>query len=311
MERALGRLQAALSTIGAPALQRAPVDREGDLERLAAAVAPWSLPRQVRHFWRRLDGYSTTFTTFPHPSATDPDFALDCWTEHREQPGMTPNLLLPVGYEAHAFLLVELDGAHGPGGACFTWAYGLSPFLLVATDLASYLDVAAAVIEERGGDRALEADGRPPPFDDTAFEAALGARLREAPHPVYGCEAEIGCNAAEWPARWLESVGPAARERDARGATTTLGALASDRQRAVTGRVHAWVEELWGLADGCRVAIGDGTGSLRVWCPAAVTMFGPAYDGRRYEFELVTTADGPHGTEAEAIAVRLVDTDLP
>ena len=63
-----------------------------------------------------------------------------------------------------------------------------------------------------------------------------------------------------------------------------------------------------GFSDGVRVTIDDGTGTLDAWCPAAVTMFGPACD-RRYEFDLVVTEDAPHAAHAEAVAVRLLGAE--
>lgn len=223
---------------------------------------------------------------------------------------MTPDLLFPVGYESHAFLLVELDGPHGGGGACFAWAYdGQEPFVLVAVDLTTYLDVAAVTLESRQL-RRHEHDGQiSHELDEQAFHRALRERLRQHPHSSYGSAAEIGWNPASWPRHWLASVGPAAREQHALGATTSLAALAEHRSSPVTaGRVHAYVREIWGFPDGVRATVDDGTGVLDVWCRSSVTMFGPACDGR-YEFEVVTTDDVPHHAQAEAIAVRLLDTE--
>jgi hypothetical protein len=304
MEAVVRRLQSALAHIGARPLL--PPRDAAALRDVAAAVAPLRLPVEVDQFWRLAEGYSSSFTFFPHPHATDPDFALECWQEHRLQPGMTPDLLFPVCYESHAFLLVELDGAHGAGGACFTWAYsGEEPFVLVAPDLVGYLAVAAETLEAGHLER-HEHDGRVSHhFDDNVFQAALQERLRQSPHPRYGEAAEIGWNPTSWPSHWLASVGPAAEEKHAREATTTLAALsATGLSTGAAGRIHARVRELWGFSDGIRVTIDDGTGALDAWCPAAVTMFGPAYDGRYYEFDLVITEDAPRAAHAEAIAVR-------
>jgi hypothetical protein len=308
IEAAVRRLQGALATIGAPLLL--PSRNATALRNVAAAVAPLRLPVEVYHFWRLTDGNSSNFTFFPYPQATDPDFALECWHEHRLQPGMTPDLLFPVCYESHAFLLVELDGVHGAGGACFTWAYGLEPFVLVASDLVCYLEVAAETLEAGHLVRQVY-DGRVSyHFDDNEFQAALQERLRQSPHPRYGEAAEIGWTPTSWPSHWLASVGPAAKEKQTRGATTTIAALsATGSTTGTAGRIHARVCELWGVSDGVRVTIDDGTGMLDAWCPAAVTMFGPAYDGRHYEFDLVITEDAPRSAQAEAIAVRPLGTE--
>lgn len=308
MEAVVGRLQGALANIGASPLL--PSRDAAALRNVAAAVAPLRLPVEVDHFWRLTEGYSSSFTVFPHPHATDPDFALACWQEHRSQPGMTPDLLFPVCYESHAFLLVELDGVHGAGGACFTWSYGLEPFVLVASDLVCYLEVAAETLEAGHLARQVH-DGRVSHhFDDNEFQASLRERLRHSPHPRYGEAAEIGWNPTSWPSHWLASVGPAAEEKHDRGATTTIAALSTTgSSMGAAGRVHARVRELWGFSDGVRVTIDDGTAMLDAWCPAAVTLFGPAYDGRYYEFDLVITADAPRAAHAEAIAVRPLGTE--
>lgn len=304
IQAAVERLQRALAAVQAPPLGRQ--TNPGALRDVAAAVAPLRLPVEVEQFWTLVHGYSSTFTCFPHPRATDPDFALACWQDHRSQPGMTPDLLFPVCYESHAFLLAELEGPHGPGGACFTWAYGDVPFVLVAADLTAYLEVAAQTLESRrvGPDR-YDATAFPNARDDW-FREALREELRRAPHPTYGDAAEIGSDPASWPRHWLDSVGPAAKEQHARGVTTTIAALhAAGGASLSTGRVHAVVDELWWSADGIRATIDDGTGTIDVWCPAGVTMFGPACEGR-YEFEIVTGTDLPHATQAEVLAVRVL-----
>ncbi len=101
-------MQIALSALGAPRLQTQE-DLAG-ISDVTAAVAPLRPPAEVEQFWRLTDGDSSSHTLFPYPRAVGPRFALDCWTRHQEQPGMTPDLLFPVCYESHAFLLVELDG---------------------------------------------------------------------------------------------------------------------------------------------------------------------------------------------------------
>jgi hypothetical protein len=141
-------------------------------------------------------------------------------------------------------------------------------------------------------------------FDDTAFQAALLDRLLRVPHPRYGDRMEVDRHPSAWPERWLASAGPAA-ERHARGATTTIAALARNPAAGVSGRVHAQVLELWALNEGVRVSVDDDTGVLDIWCPSAVTMFGPACPGR-FEFDVVITPEAPHATHAEAVAVRLL-----
>jgi hypothetical protein len=287
LREALARLQEALTAAGDPPLQPATSDV---LEDVHAALTPWRLPAEVEEFWRLVDGDSAAMTSLPFPQPAGARLALDTWRENGSQPGSTPPLLFPVCYQSWVFVLVELDGPDGAGGACFRWSYDGEPFTLVARDLATYLDVAAAEVGA----------------DEPTFAEALRERLRTDPHPRYGAALEVATRAEQWPAHWLESAGPSAGDQHPLGATTTVTALASAGTGAA-GRVHAEVTSLMGTSTGLRVVIDDGTGDLPVWCPSAVTLFGPTYgDGKRYEFDLVTTDDAPHGAHAEAVAVRLL-----
>ncbi len=60
------------------------------------------------------------------------------------------------------------------------------------------------------------------------------------------------------------------------------------------GPVHATiaglVTRLAGSGAGSQVTVDDGTGTLEVWCPAAVTTFGPVIS-RRFEFDIVLIWD--------------------
>lgn len=227
-------------------------------------------------------------TRLPFPQPTGPRFALDTWREHRDQPASTPPLLFPVCYQSWVFVLVELDGPAGAGGACFRWSYDGEPFSLVARDFATYLDVVAANVDA----------------DEPGPAESLRSRLRADPHPRYGAALAVGTRPEAWLAPWLASVGPSAQEQQPFGATTTVATLGS-AGAGTAGRVHAEVSSLLGTDEGVRAVIDDGTGRLAVWCPRAVTLFGPSYgDGRRYEFDVVTTDDARHGTRAEAVAVR-------
>lgn len=257
------------------------------LDEVRAAVAPWRLPAEVEEFWRLVDGDSACGTRLPFPQPTGPRSALETWREHRDQPASTPPLLLPVCYQGWVFVLVELDGPAGVGGACFRWSYDGEPFSLVARDFATYLDVAADHVDA----------------DETVFAEALRERLRVAPHPRYGIALEVGTRPEAWLGSWLASVGPSAQEQQPLGVTTVAGLESAGAGSA--GRVHAEVGSLVGTDEGVRVVIDDGTGRLLVWCPRAVTLFGPTCgDGRRYEFDVVTTDGAPHGAHAEAVAVR-------
>jgi hypothetical protein len=70
---------------------------------------------------------------------------------------------------------------------------------------------------------------------------------------------------------------------------------------APSGTVRGRVVHLVGSGAGRDVVVEDGTGSLDVWCPAAVCTYGPVL-GRTFEFDVVVRPD-----RTEAIAVRPLD----
>lgn len=300
MDRTVRHLRALMPDAAA----LAPPAGSAALVDVVAALAPLRLPPAVLRFWQVAGGVGWAGPLFPSAGPTSPDFALECWRTHREQPGICPDLLFPVGYESHAFVLVELDGPHGEGGACFSWAYGLEPFVLVAADLGAYLEVVAATVEAGHVDH-HEHDGvRWSTVDDAAFRAALAERLRRSPHPRWGAAARIGPDPADWPAYWRASGEGTAAPQQLLGATTSLAALESGA--AASGRVHAEVVDLWMLGDGFRATLDDGSSRLVVWCPAAVTAYGPVH-GRRFELDLAAGVGLPHGAAAEATAVRRLE----
>jgi hypothetical protein len=133
-------IDALVDALGAAGVDppRAP-SNTADLDAVDAAIAPMSLPGQVRRFWERVDPGSLRVWAYPHPTTVS--FALDTWKQHRDEfPGMVSQALFLVGYESWACMSVELDSPLGSGGAMFEWRLDGSSFYLRYHDLSSWLD---------------------------------------------------------------------------------------------------------------------------------------------------------------------------
>ena len=286
IDQAIDRLVAAYAAAGLPPIRPPRASVDAVIAKANATIHPLRLPAQLVTFWQRVDPASLTVA--PHPAATTPDLALSTWVSHRDDfPGMTPQLLFPVCYESHSFLFVELDAPGQTGGACLEWAFAGSAFTLVAADLAAYLDLMAAMIElgEVREHRVLgrvhhefDPDGRWPEYQEALLARAL-------PLPGLGDRVVLDEDVRLWPPHWLAADGVTAQDRYPQGATATVGTLllAAGKGVEVSGTIQARVISLVGSGDGSRITVDDGTGTLDVWCPAAVCRFGPVI---RRAFEL-------------------------
>ena len=203
---------------------------------------------------------------------------------------MTPRLLFPVAYESHGFLFVELEDGRGKGGAVLEWGYAGSPFYVRFAALSGYVDLLATMIElgeftrhERDTHSWVEFD------PERRWEDAQAVRLTAVqPLPRLGAAREIDEDVRHWPEHWLASNGLTSEVRSPRGATTTVAELlrGAAAGTAVSGTIRATVTSLAGSGAGSRISVDDGTGDLDVWCPAAVSTYGPVIR-RQFEFDVV------------------------
>jgi hypothetical protein len=308
-DAAIDRLIDAYEQAGLGPVRRAS-DVEPVLARIARTIAPMRLPDDVIRFWRRVD--PERITVAPYPGLISPDFALESWEMHRDElPGMTPRLLFPVCYESHGFLFVELDTPDRAGGACLEWGYAGSPFHLRFPRFAAYLDLLATMIEL--GEFERPADPRHmiafDPYDRWAD--AVSVRLAAAqPVPGFGHARELDEDVRQWPEHWLTAHGLAAQDRGPRGEHTTIDELlAATSGRGGTGRIRGRVTSLAGSAEGARVTIADGTGSLDVWCPAAVCTYGPVL-GREFELDVTVDAQVAPPSDWSALRAEVEDRAL-
>jgi hypothetical protein len=276
----------ALEAAGLPR-PRPPASRDA-LDELTSAIAPLRLPEEVRRFWELVDVDSLAVRRYP--PIHDPAGSLCLWTQNLDPPGTLPRVLLPLAYESHAFVLVEL---HGPddaaGGALFTWGYGDVEFSYIGDSIGNLVDHTIDAL--RGGWLEHFEDGDIQILPNaTGGGGCLDDRLSSASHPSLGEIASIPGQARSWPHRWLTLSGIPVEHLTPAGADYTIaGALAALASGHPQARIQGSVIRLAGNAEHVSVTVSDGTADMQVVCPASVTALGPHCPGR-FEFAIVAAA---------------------
>jgi hypothetical protein len=267
------------------------------LDEIDAAIAPLRLPAEIRRFWELVDPYSLRIE--PSPCFTGPAFALDAWRGHvTETPGMVPRVLFPVAYESHAFAMVELHGADThDGGAIFFWAYDSSDFSPMFARLDDLLD---DVLDALATDRVRRHHDRLLVTATATDGESLLTAYPPVHHAVHGTLERIPAAMAAWPERWLLRSGIGPDRRQPHGADHTIAeVIAAMSGGPVRARIHATVEGLAGSGEGATVVVSDGTGKMRIWCPAELTALGPGL-GASFELQIVAVRHSTVPTSAEA-----------
>jgi hypothetical protein len=296
IERALDRLATRLQRIGARSMAPPPDTRA--LDELIAQIAPVSLPEAVETWWRRVDTQRLPIDAWPSPC--DPGFALSTWRDYQEElVGVAPRCLVPVAYSSMVVLSVEADQPGAPAGEILRWTVdGPGSFSYVvptwADLLECYVDVIdAGACEVRDGVIVLEHE-----ILDGAIRARSSDVRVEDRFP--GREMHFA-DASHWPARWQRSSGIDAGDRRPRGRTVTVvDVLATAPGTRVAGTIVGRVVGLAGTAGGCLATVDDGTGTIAVWCPAAVCVWGPT-NGKVFELDI----DGAGGSAGSGLPREL------
>lgn len=267
------------------------------IDEVAGAVAPYSLPAELRRYWERVDPESIEW--FPFPRLTGPAETLAQLKLVRDAdvtiPIVPPPLLLPLDYASHCYGVVELASQWGEGGAILEW--GFDEAQLVSHTVADRLDLLAELVSEG----CLERVGDYVSLDHEAEAERRTARLTATgPHRLYAERFELPTALESWPVHWLAASGVDLRSREPLGATHTIQELiaAAEGGRAI-GRIHGKVTNLAGSAAGSLIVIDDGTTSLEVWCPAGASLWGPVHRARQ---EVEVTIEGPVGPPADLAA---------
>jgi hypothetical protein len=276
---------------------RAPADLEV-LERIASAIAPLRLPADLRRFWERIDPLTLRADVFP--TLREPQFALQSWRREREKFPQLPAILFLVGYESWSCMSIELDGVDSVGGALFQWSLEDGDFHLGYHGLGDWLARIAELVRAGSYERQARQDGSASLRIVDEWDEIRSAALRAGGsiHPIYGETTAVPRDPRDWPAHWLRAAGIESSDVIARGATATIAELlasdpASELRATIAGRVL-------GLAGGAdvNVRVSDGTETITVLCPAAVTTFGPIV-GESFEFDVVVPP-GPRRRSSEA-----------
>lgn len=291
-DRAIDRLDDALHCAGfeplAPAPEPAAVDAVDD------ALAPYALPADIRRFWQRVDfeRLSVGGSTLPEPCS--PRSALATHYANREPEFADlfgPPLLFPIARHSETQWSIELATPWGDGGTIFSHDDGIRVEYPSFGDL---VEVYAEMVEARefvrdaGGGATLQLAG-----ERRRQEERLRRDL-----PPYGNLRTFLDDPSGWPEHWLAAAGIDLRDREPLGATQTIGELAST---GGGGRVAGTVLRLVGSAEGTRVLVDDGTGTIEIWCPAGISPWGPRH-GRPFEFDvLVEAASAASGAVATAV----------
>ena len=290
IERAIDRIRDRLRRVGVRDIS-APKHTRG-LDELVRAIEPLRLPDEVLHWWRTVDVASLPIWAWLQPCT--PEFALETWQSYQDEfVGVVPRCLVPV---AAGTLSVE---AHQPdlrGGDIIKWSRvdgGWFRYVVPTWPdmLECYVDaIDAGAYEVRDGVALLE--------DDIVEGAARARASHVEVTGRYPTREMHFADASQWPGHWQRSNGIGPADRAARGRTLTIADVhVSEADTSVDGTIVGRVIWLAGNSDGCLVTVDDGTGSLDVWCPAEVCIWGPVLS-RSFEFDVVAAGGG-------------VDSDLP
>jgi hypothetical protein len=258
-----------------------------NLDAIDETISPMSLPGQVRRFWQRVDPRSLRVWTYPQP--IDPGSALDAWKQERDEfPGMAPRTLFLVGYESWACMSVELDSPDSSGGSLFEWRLEDGGFYLRHHELSDWLDRMTELILAGEFERRDVPAGQVLHLTDPHTSLPLTGRpAPPPPNPVHGDVTEYEREPLRWPALWQRLSGIEPEDVLPRGATHTIyELLSSDPALALEATIAARVDDLGGFGDVTRVRVSDGTGTISINCPRAVTMLGPGMR-QEYEFDVV------------------------
>ena len=294
VDDAVRRLTDAYRHAGLKPIPPAPSDIDRVLAELHREIAPLRLPEDVERFWRLIDGGAIYPSPTPRPCSADA--ALSFWKMCRDEGwSASPKLLFPVGIEGWSHLLVELDDGAGAAGALIEGAFANFKYDVRFPSLLSYLDLWATMIESEEFRRHDGDHGPWIEFDpDDRWDDAQAVRLSAAqPLPRLGNAREIQAdNPGQWPAHWLAANGFTSEMSTPCGASTTVADLlrGAAAGKSMAGTIRATVTSLGMSGEGRRVDVSDGTGSLDVWCPAAICIYGPVIR-KEFEFDVEVRAN--------------------
>jgi hypothetical protein len=289
VDETIDRLDDALRAAGLDGLS--PAADASSLDALERAIAPNSLPRDLRRFWERVQFSSLRARGYSLPQPCDPRGALDVHHLNLDPeifPLYGPPLLFPIARISGDQWSIELASEWTAGGIVFS--HGDFEMRIEYPSFNDLIDVYADLLEAGHFVRQENGEGSYAWLHREDEQQRRQAKLTATlPHVLYGDTREIGREPRDWPVHWLASAGIDLNDRKPLGVTHTIAELVDEAERGpVHARIAGEVVRLVGLGDGTLVIVTDGTRSLDVWCPAGISLWGPAM-GRQFEFDVTVT----------------------
>lgn len=282
IDEAIDNLVAALEPFGVAAPQ--PPSDLAAVEAIERAIAPLTLPADLRRLWERVD--PRTLRVSHGPRLCPPDFALEGWKDDRwlavteSTPVGPPNVLM-FGYQSWDCLGIDLDSPGRPGGSIWQWDLGSDELWQVFPDLTSYVESTASLLRAGGLDEFKPGDSDVA-IDDMADDNPFRLALMQSDEPGNSYERS---DDTAWPEHWRQAQQLDWSHAWAHGATHTIAQLVADRAEEPRGRIHA--EAI--AVDPTGATISDGTGELRL--EHDDTHFTPTELRQRFEFDLTLEPD--------------------
>ncbi len=233
----------------------------------------FTLPAEISWFWRTWDPFG--FDVVPWPRLIDAPGAVDLWNIDVDT-GL-PRVLLPVAYESHGHLFVELRRSGDGPAPLWYFAFADSTIECRYPSLAALFRACAEVVElagvaapERDVDRhatyvdLLDGD-QFRAVVDRHFAAASGARRTAvAVH-----------DAGAWPAHWRQAQGIDEGDLAVKGRTHTIAQfLAAAQGGPVEARLHGRWTHLAGVNHLGIGRLDDDSGSVTLAMPSSVVAVG-------------------------------------
>jgi hypothetical protein len=264
-----------------------------DLDAIRTAIAPLTLGHDVVAMWARLQAPPA----MPYPSWLAARDALEFWqVDSGGSSGRLP--LFPIAYESHGFLSAGLVG-DPIESVIWRWAYDAEPATPHFRTLAVAFDAAADALDAgiflwHPEYRGVEV------IDDDAWDEVVRARNEEA---AADGAFDPGITKLDlqspltWPDAWQRACGLDVRAAAPRGITATIAEFLATSPASAT--IGGRIVGLIGGAEGSRITLDDGTGSLAVWCPSGADPFFLVRIRDSIEIDVLRSPGGAAGADAD------------
>lgn len=261
---------------------------------IEAAIAPLTLPTELRAFWMQWNPATLVAPVF------DGFIPLEQIVERRSiDCPPCPSILLPIADWAYARIWIELANDDHPGGRVFHSYHDESELTLWAFGFSGLLDLVSEALE-------LDAiDDRAGSFHAAEMERIIRHSLDDS-MPVGAPRRFEGIDRSRFPEHWQRGEGLATDHFELRGASHSVGAFLSERERS--SHVVATLSGLYqtsvggGPLHGCVGTFEDSTGTIQVFIPQRTAISGAVGDHGAVEIDVVSVE--PNGTDLNSLTAR-------